>query len=99
MKQKIQLDEKYKKNIDQAIKILKEGGCQEIYLFGSLVKGNFKEKSDIDLAIKGCPQGKFFHLLGRLMLELDYPVDLIKIDTQNAFSKHLEKEGELLQID
>ena len=54
--------------------------------------------SDIDLAIRGCPKGAFFHLLGRLLLELDYPVDLVSLDRQNDFAHYLEKEGGLLRI-
>lgn len=37
-----------------------EAGCSEIFLFGSLASGEVGDKSDIDLAIRGCPQGKFF---------------------------------------
>jgi len=61
--------------------------------------GGVKGKSDIDLAIRGCPQGIFFHLLGKLLMELDYPVDLVDLDRQDAFAQYLEKEGELIPID
>jgi predicted nucleotidyltransferase len=70
-----------------------------VFLFGSLATGEVKDKSDIDLAVRGCPKGEFFHLLGRLLLELDYPVDLANLDSQDAFARYLEQEGELLQID
>ena len=53
-------------DINRAVKILKEGGCTEIYLFGSGVAGKVRHGSDVDLAVRGCPQGHFFHLLGRL---------------------------------
>lgn len=99
MYQKFQISETYQKDIHRAIEILKEAGCSEIFLFGSLASGEVGDKSDIDLAIRGCPQGKFFHLLGKLLLELDYPVDLVNLDRQDAFAQYLEKEGELIQID
>ena len=44
---------KYSQDIKLAIKILKTEGCTEIYLFGSLAEGDFREDSDIDLAVKG----------------------------------------------
>jgi hypothetical protein len=44
-------------DINRAVKILKEGGCTEIYLFGSGVTGEVRNGSDIDLAVRGCPHG------------------------------------------
>lgn len=98
MQNNVQLPETYQKNIHRAVEILKVAGCTNIYLFGSLAAGNIRGESDIDLAIRGCPKGKFFHLLGRLLLDLDYPVDLVNLDRQDAFAHYLEKEGGLLQI-
>lgn len=98
MNDKVQLPETYQKDVRRAVEILKGAGCTDVFLFGSLATGKVKGQSDIDLAIRGFPKGKFFHLLGRLLLELDYPVDLVNLDRQDAFARYLEKEGELLQI-
>jgi predicted nucleotidyltransferase len=92
------LPESYRKDIRRAIEILKEAGCTDVFLFGSLATGEVRDKSDIDLAVRGCPQGEFFPLLGRLLLELNYPVDLVSLDRQDAFARYLEEQGELLQI-
>jgi predicted nucleotidyltransferase len=94
----VQLPENYQKNIQRAVKILKEAGCTAIFLFGSLATGKIREESDIDLAICGCPKGKFFHLWGLLMFELDYSVDLVKLDNQDAFAHYLVQYGELVKI-
>ena len=88
----------YKADIERAIRILKEAGCREIFLFGSIAEGNSKDTSDIDLAVRGCPNGMFFRLLGRLTLELEHPVDLIDLDKQKDFGSYLEKEGPLLHV-
>lgn len=64
---KINMDkipEKYHNDIDKAIKILKDEGCNEIYLFGSLVNGDFHENSDIDFAVNGLPEKKYFKVMG-----------------------------------
>jgi predicted nucleotidyltransferase len=98
MDDRVQLPETYQKDVRRAVEILKGAGCTHIFLFGSLATGKIGDKSDIDLAIRGCPKGKFFQLLGRLLLELDYPVDLVNLDGQDAFSRYLEEEGELLQV-
>ncbi len=92
------LPESYRKDIRHAIEILKQAGCTDVFLFGSLATGKVRDRSDIDLAVRGCPPGEFFNLLGRLLLELNYPVDLVSLDRQDAFARYLEERGELLQI-
>ena len=98
MIENVHFPESYQTNVRRAVEILKEAGCTSVFLFGSLASGNVREKSDIDLAVRGCPKGKFFHLVGRLLLALDYPVDLVNLDMQDGLAHYLEREGELLQI-
>ena len=43
----------YQEDIKKAIQILKDNGATEIFIFGSIAKGNINENSDIDIAIKG----------------------------------------------
>lgn len=93
-----QIPEKYQKDVRRAVEILTEAGCTHVFLFGSLAAGDIREGSDIDLAIRGCPKGSFFHLLGKLLLELKHSVDLVSLDRQDAFALYLEKEGGLLQV-
>lgn len=88
----------YQRNLEQAVNLLRQAGCRAVFLFGSLASGEIRPNSDIDLAIRGCPPGDFFRLLGQLMLTLDYPVDLINLDNSDPFTRYLEKEGDLLQI-
>ena len=98
MEEKVQIPRVYQKDVRRAVKILKEAGCTHVFLFGSLAGGKVRDGSDIDLAIRGCPKGRFFHLLGQLLLELDHSVDLVDLGRQDAFTRYLEEEGELLQI-
>jgi len=53
----------YQENLTRAIEILQQGGCTEVYLFGSLASGKFHQHSDIDLAVRGCPSGNFLRYL------------------------------------
>lgn len=92
------LPSSYKKDIEKAVKILKEEGCKEVFLFGSIAEGNIQEDSDIDLAIKGCPSGKYFNLIGKLMLELEHPIDLVNLDKNDDFASFLSREGELHNV-
>lgn len=92
------LPETYRRSLKQAVEILKAAGCTDVFVFGSGVTGQVRDNSDLDLAVRGCPKGKFFHILGQLLLELDYPVDLISLDSQDAFARYLDEEGELVRV-
>lgn len=92
------IPDKYKEDIIRAIEILKEAGCREIFLFGSLVDGEIRDGSDIDLAISGCPAGLYYNILGQLLLQLNHQVDLIDLDNEDGFVKHLKKEGKLVYV-
>lgn len=94
-----QLPDRYRQNLHRAVEILRERGCTEIYLFGSAAAGEVHEGSDLDLAVRGCPKGEFFSLLGKLILELDYPVDLVSLDGGDPFGRFLEQERELVPVD
>jgi predicted nucleotidyltransferase len=98
MTEAISLPTAYQLDVDRAVALLKAAGCAQVYLFGSLVSGHAREGSDIDLAVRGCPKGSFFQLVGRLMLELGHPVDLVNLDERDAFARYLEQEGEIVQV-
>ncbi|SDM55969.1 nucleotidyltransferase family protein [Halarsenatibacter silvermanii] len=83
--------------VDKAVEILKEAGCDEIYVYGSILDKD-KESSDIDLAVKGCPPDKFFKVYSELMFALDYPVDLIDLDRDKDFAEYLMSKGKLLNV-
>jgi len=89
----------YQINVEKAVQILREAGCTEIYLFGSLASGDIHAQSDVDLAVRGCPKKDFFRVYGRLFRELDYTVDLVDLDTpEDMFVRFLLDEEELVQI-
>lgn len=94
----LEVPEIFQEDISRAVRILKEEGCSEIFLFGSRATGKVGGASDIDLAVRGCPEGRFFELLGRLLLELGHPVDLVNLDSQDPFAQYLQKEGVLVPI-
>ena len=91
------IPKKYQEQIDKAVKILKEAGCDEIYVYGSILDED-KEASDIDLAVKGCPPEKFFKVYSELMFALDYPVDLIDLDRDKDFAEYLISKEKLLNV-
>lgn len=66
--------------LERAVHILKEEGCKEIYVFGSLATGRATEKSDIDIGIKHYPKERFFRIYGRLMMGIDHHFDLVDFE-------------------
>lgn len=89
----------YKRDIKKAIKILKGNNSKEIFIFGSLVNGNYNENSDIDIAVRGLSQDKFYKVASILLFELEKEFDLIDLDDeQNRFLQILLKIGALLKV-
>jgi predicted nucleotidyltransferase len=88
----------YRADITRAVGICKEEGCREVYVFGSVATGRLRPWSDLDIGVRGCPSGRFYHLLGRLMDELTHPVDLVDLDLETRMADFLEQEGQLLHV-
>ena len=89
----------YQEDIKKAIKILKENGAKEVYIFGSIANGKFNENSDIDIAIRGLKESEFYKVASILMFELEHEFDLIDLDDKaNDFSQMISKVGGLLKV-
>lgn len=89
----------YQEDVEKAIKILKENGAKEVFIFGSIANGKFNEDSDIDIAVRGLDEKVFYKVASILMFELENEFDLIDLDdTENRFSQMLLKVGGLLKV-
>lgn len=75
-----------------------EAGAQRVILFGSRARGTNRPKSDIDLAVEGCPD--FCALEDRLQNELWSPlqVDVVNLDadTSPALVDEIRRDGKVL---
>jgi len=89
---------KYRKDIEKATKLLKNEGCEAVYLFGSMVTGKIHEDSDIDIGVRGFPSGIFFKIYSRLYFDFDNKIDLVDFDTNEDFYSMLNEIGEVYQI-
>ncbi len=82
-------------DIKTAVKILNDAGCKEVYIFGSLVRGDYHVFSDIDIAVRGLPKKEFFRIGGKLTMNLKHNFDIVELDDENNnFSKFI-KENEV----
>jgi len=94
----VNIPPKYEKDVENATLLLKNEGCKNIYLFGSLVTGKFNQNSDIDIGIKGLPRNKFLKLYSKLHFEFDNKIDLVDFDRNENFYTMLNNLGEVIQI-
>jgi len=94
----VNIPQKYRKDIETATNLLKEEGCQSIYLFGSLVTGKNHNDSDIDIGIKGLPKGKFFETCAKVYFAMDNDIDIVDFDKNFDFYTMLDRIGEVKQI-
>ena len=85
------LPEDIRKDIDIAKNILLREGCKEIYIFGSIVNGDYTEVSDIDIAAVGLSKSKYFKVYGELLEKLSRPIDLVGLDYENDFSRVIKE--------
>ncbi|MDR2170031.1 MAG: nucleotidyltransferase domain-containing protein [Planctomycetaceae bacterium] len=95
---KLNIPQKYRKDIEIATTLLKNEGCKSIYLFGSLVTGKSNDESDIDIGIKGLPKGKFFEVCSKLYFTMDNDVDIVDFDSNEDFYCLLNRLGEVVEI-
>lgn len=94
------LPNSYQEDIKKSVKILKENGATEIFIFGSIVNGNLNRNSDIDIAIRGIRQEDFYKVASILMFELEKEIDLVDLDDKDdRFSQMLLEKGNLIRID
>ncbi|MCL2063584.1 MAG: nucleotidyltransferase domain-containing protein [Candidatus Cloacimonetes bacterium] len=94
----LNIPQKFRDDINTAVEILREEGCQAIYLFGSLVTGKIHDKSDIDIGIRGLPHEKFYRVYGKLDDSLSCNVDLVDFDDYESFYTLLQSIDEVVQI-
>ena len=85
-------------DLARGIRILKEGGCVEVYLLGSVAEGRHHPGSDLDFAVRGCPPESFFKLQGKLLMELGRSADLIDLDVDPELASFLEQESRLVHV-
>ena len=87
-----------KELIDEAAAVLKGAGAREVYVFGSVLRGELREDSDVDFAVAGLPPQVFYKAMGEAEDVLRKPIDLIDLDEESPFVSYLKEEGELQRV-
>ena len=89
---------KYREDIRKATQLLKNEGCEAVYLFGSMLTGKIHADSDIDIGVKGLPPENFFRTYSKLYMGFDNEINLVDFDHDSQFFSLLEKLGEVVEI-
>ena len=80
--------------IDEICQYAKACDIQKIILFGSRARGDYKERSDIDLAVTGGDYNQFFLLVEEETSTL-LKYDIVNLDAsvQQELLQSIQKEG------
>jgi predicted nucleotidyltransferase len=85
-------------SIQAAVKALKRHGATEVFLFGSAASGILTDHSDVDLAVRGLPPRRFFEAMGEAQRHLKMDMDLVDLDEDTPFTRHLVSHGRLQRV-
>lgn len=80
----------------QLADLAKQHGAGRLVLFGSRARGDFRQRSDIDLAVYGMPEssrGAFWMAAEELPTLLKLDIVHISPDMDPGFLRNIEKDG------
>lgn len=78
--------------------ILRAHGARDVYVFGSTARRTRRADSDWDLAVTGLPPERFFAALAQVTLASPAAVDLVDLDEDSPFVRHLRSKGSLERV-
>lgn len=81
-----------------AANLLRSMGASEVFIFGSLVRGELRPDSDVDMAVSGLPAEVYFSAISRASDILGRPVDLLDLDDDTPLVRYLIRSGELIRV-
>ena len=74
------------------VDLLRRFGATDIYLFGSRASGRHRQGSDYDFAVRGVQEADYYRVVGELLLASSVPVDVVLLDADSSFSRHIEEK-------
>ncbi len=73
-------------------------GASQVLVFGSVVKGQLRPDSDIDMAVSGLPPHVYFSAVSQAADLIGRPVDLVDLDDDSGLVRYLRGSGELVGV-
>ena len=87
-----------KEAVQAAANLLRSMGASQVFVFGSMVKGESRPDSDVDMAVSGLPAKVYFSAVSKASDLLGRPVDLLDLDDDTPLVRHLLGSGELIRV-
>ena len=73
-------------------------GAKEVFVFGSATRNELRPESDVDIAVRGLPPGRFFAAVSKVTDALGRPVDLVDLDDLTPTVRYVLGSGELVRV-
>jgi predicted nucleotidyltransferase len=82
----------------EAANMLLKMGASQVFVFGSLVRGELRPQSGVDMAVTGLLPKLYFSAVSRASDILGRPVDLVDLDDDTALVRYLVESRELVRV-
>lgn len=79
----------------QVCELARQHGVSRVVLFGSALREPDRAR-DIDLGVRGVPDGHFFSFYGDVLAVAPCDVDLVDLDRDSRFTRLVESDGEAI---
>ncbi|HAW49436.1 TPA: hypothetical protein DCX16_00565 [bacterium] len=84
-------------DLEKIKSILCHYGATKIILYGSLVRGDYKADSDIDMCYEGLPDENYFRAMAECIMNTRKRVSILDFESIKGYLKQrISKEGKLL---
>jgi predicted nucleotidyltransferase len=83
--------------LQKVLLVLEKHGARRVILYGSFVRGDFRENSDFDLCVEGLSGSDYFLALTECLMATNRPLSLVDLkDTKGYFRERILTEGKVI---
>lgn len=81
-----------------AAAVLRAEGATEVYVFGSVADGRASGHSDLDMAVLGLPDERFYGAAAKASSAAGVLIDLVSLEDDTPFIRVLREHGNLRRV-
>lgn len=78
--------------------MLRDMGATQVFIFGSIARGNVRPDSDVDIAVTGLSPKLYFSAASKVSDIFHRPVDLLDLDDETPIVRYLLTSGDLVRV-
>ncbi len=91
------LPESMRDDLDSILFVLKKYGVEKVLVYGSVARGDYQDKSDLDICVEGLSNEYFFRALGECMMKTQHSISITDFNnTFGYFRERILKEGKVI---